>query len=69
MRYIVIETCDSESLQESVNVRLLEGFELVGGASVSRIVTVIYDSHGEWKSGEEDYTFIQAMIHKGAGDE
>ena len=65
MGYIVIETCDSESLQESVNARLSEGFELVGGASVSRVVTVFYDSHGEWKSGEEDYNFIQAMIHKG----
>ena len=35
MEYIVIEKDRSESLEQEVNDKMSEGFELVGGASVS----------------------------------
>ena len=51
MEYIVLETACSGSLEDAVNGKIVEGFEPLGGASVSLVAKEYWKKRGEC-SGE-----------------
>jgi Domain of unknown function (DUF1737) len=62
-RYYVVQSNHVQDLDDEVNKKLAEGWQLQGGVSVC-VVKTPSPAGGNPSIGEEHYTYVQAMVEE-----